>query len=525
MYGKPTKVKKTKLYSTQKEYTKLINHFIELMISDEKYYLDLFNNNKQSSIIRGLEKAERHTHSLGSAYGQNAIDHAVKELHNHFDRIKNKLYGFIFNKREELMCYVKSITLLNACIQDNDEIKVIKNLINYEESKKKPSKDKLGFYDELLVDLTRFSITQRKENKEEIRSMFYEKLDHWKIPFVKHAPLQLDTRLCTIEMAKNTQDNFVLSVKLLNSKERIQIPIKTNKNGLRRLNQYKTCSPTVTLKNNHVKVTVPFEKKIKEYKTKDVLGIDIGITDLFYSSEEKKYGTFTGMTTFYDEVLEPKLKKRSSLRNKMRRYQKELKITSCSIRKNELKTKIFNIATMLNGKKSLSKRRRKYAHAVDIKINEAVKGLFEDVKKQKVLVSMESLDITEFDRGKKANKRDSSWVRGKLTQKLQEKLMWNGIPFVEVDPAYTSKACPNCHNIDNENRKFKSFECTVCNHKSDADYNASINITNRAFDKELFEIVNKYKYSTKKRHKAMKELYAERHEKWLFKNLKITVAV
>lgn len=355
--------------------------------------------------------------------------------------------------------------------------------------------------------------------------MFYEKINYWKIPFVKNAPLQLDTRLCTIEEAEKAKADFVLSVKLFGLKNRVKIPLKTSKNSLRRLDQYKTCSPTITLKNNMIQVVIPFEKKIEKKKTKNILGVDMGITDLFYTSQNKSYGSFIGMTKFYEEVLEPKLKKRSSLRNKMRQYQKQLKKTPCPLRQTVLKTKISNMANMLNGKKKLNQCKRKYAHAVDVKINEAVKGLFEDVKKQDILVSMESLDITEFDRGKKANKRDSSWVRGKLAEKLQERLSWHGIPFVEIDPAYTSKACPKCHNINNDNRKFKSFECTVCSHKNDADYNASVNIANRAFDKEVSVIAEKYQYSTKKRHNAIKLLYQKRHESWLTADKKVTVSV
>jgi transposase len=103
-------------------------------------------------------------------------------------------------------------------------------------------------------------------------------------------------------------------------------------------------------------------------------------------------------------------------------------------------------------------------------------------------------------------------------KKLQETLKWNGIPFIEVDPAYTSKCCPNCFNIDNENRKYKKFECTVCNHRDDADHNASINIENRAFDKDLHSIVEKYKYNTKKRHFEIRKLFEVRHKIWLMKN-------
>lgn len=452
LYGKPTQKKKEQIQITQRIYTDLINVYIETMINDDSYFLDLFNNNKKASLIRSLEKQVRKSNSLykilGSAYGQNAIDHATKELHNHFTRIKNKLYGFCKNKQQELLPYVESIALLNAAILDLNEVDVLNNLIYSEKGKEKPNQSKLDFYQELLQHLQSFSKTERQEQKKEIRLMFYEKLESWKVPFVKQATLQLDARLCKFEKAEFIQSHYVLSFKIYGQKEYISIPLKTSRNGLRRLNQYKTGSPSITLKHGQVKVTIPFEKKIKQIKCKKTLGMDVGITDLIYASNDKNYGTFSGMTTFYEKVLEPKLKRRSSLRNKMRAYQKELRKNEANEeRKVWLRKKIFNIATMLNGKKELEKCKRKYAHEVNVRLNDAIKPFIEDVKKQKVKVVMESLDITEFDRGKKANKRDSSWVRGKLTTKIQSLLTWNGIPFVEVDPAYTSKTCPTLTRV------------------------------------------------------------------------------
>lgn len=48
-----------------------------------------------------------------------------------------------------------------------------------------------------------------------------------------------------------------------------------------------------------------------------------------------------------------------------------------------------------------------------------------------------------------------------------------------------------------------------------------MNIKNRADDKELQEIVEKFYYNTKKRHTAIKELYANRHKIWLKKQLTV----
>jgi putative transposase len=106
------------------------------------------------------------------------------------------------------------------------------------------------------------------------------------------------------------------------------------------------------------------------------------------------------------------------------------------------------------------------------------------------------------------------WVRGKLIKKVQSKLDCMLIPHIIVDLAYTSKTCPKCSNIDDKNRRGKSFICTVCKHKDDADHNAAINIERRAFDDEVKEIVGKYTYNTKKRHEAIKKLYAERHRSY-----------
>ena len=64
--------------------------------------------------------------------------------------------------------------------------------------------------------------------------------------------------------------------------------------------------------------------------------------------------------------------------------------------------------------------------------------------------------------------------------------------------------CPKCFYIHDKNRNGKSFVCTVCKHKDDADHNAAVNIGQRAFDEEVIEIVEKFPYNTNKRHKASK---------------------
>ncbi|MCD5401874.1 RNA-guided endonuclease TnpB family protein [candidate division NPL-UPA2 bacterium] len=509
LYGYPTQVKKALIQDTQTQYVSLINTFIEIMVSDEKYYLALFTNNKQAPVVRQLEKDMRG--DLGAAYGQNAIDKAVTELHNHFIRIKNKLYGYVANQLVDMLPYAQSVALLNALLTKQDELVILQELLQKELDKKNPNKKTVKFYKELETYLSNLTFDQREDYRETVSVMFYEKLNFWKLPFVNNAPLQLDTRLATLENPIEVDADFVLSVKLLGSKDRVELPVTTSKNSLRRMNQYRTCSMTLTMKNNKVCVGIPFEKKVKSNKVEEIIGVDAGITDLLYSSKGKAYGTFSGMDKIYEQLVEPKLKQRSKLLAVKRKYQRELKKCKDKTRKALLREKIHNISKKLSGKKNLAKKKRAYQHKVTLRLTEAIKPFVEEVKSQSFLVAMESLDITEFDRGKKANKRDSSWVRGKLLIKLQQKLSWAGIPFIEVDPAYTSKECPVCHNVNDNNRNGKSFECTVCSHKDDADHNASVNIASRAYDKEIAEITAKYFYSTKKRCQAIKALLLKRH--------------
>ena len=118
----------------------------------------------------------------------------------------------------------------------------------------------------------------------------------------------------------------------------------------------------------------------------------------------------------------------------------------------------------------------------------------------------------EFNRSKAENRRDSIWARAQLTDRLVSKLNWYGFEAVKVDPAFTSKMCSKCFCIHEENRSFETFKCKYCGHEIDADYNASINIKNRAFDEELNDIVEKYKYNQYKRHEEIKKYFMQKHK-------------
>lgn len=175
---------------------------------------------------------------------------------------------------------------------------------------------------------------------------------------------------------------------------------------------------------------------------------------------------------------------------------------------------------MLIKNKSLSRALNYYYQEQDKSISQAVKGYLNSIKNTATTTVVESLDIKEFNRSKTENRRDSNWVRGKLTEKLESVLKWYGYKVIKVDPAFTSQICPKCFNIDKNSRDFKSFKCTCCGYEDDADHNGAINIKERAKDKDLNEIIEKYKYNQKKRHEGILNYYKDKHEGYINKKPK-----
>ncbi|WP_460340766.1 zinc ribbon domain-containing protein [Actinoallomurus acanthiterrae] len=75
------------------------------------------------------------------------------------------------------------------------------------------------------------------------------------------------------------------------------------------------------------------------------------------------------------------------------------------------------------------------------------------------------------------------WPFHQLGEFIQYKALRAGVPFVEVDPAYTSQRCPVpwCGNTMRANRPDRdSFRCRRCGFAGPADVIAAMNIRKRA---------------------------------------------
>ncbi len=87
--------------------------------------------------------------------------------------------------------------------------------------------------------------------------------------------------------------------------------------------------------------------------------------------------------------------------------------------------------------------------------------------------------IRKGRKGKVFNRKRSNWAYAQFRNFLQYKTEEQGKFVILVDPKYTSQQCKNCLYTDKHNRNGKNFHCIQCNFKSDADINASKNISRR----------------------------------------------
>lgn len=82
----------------------------------------------------------------------------------------------------------------------------------------------------------------------------------------------------------------------------------------------------------------------------------------------------------------------------------------------------------------------------------------------------------------------NNWPYFDLQTKIEYKAAEKGIKVVKVNPKYTSQRCSKCGYIDKENRESQSeFVCKCCGFRTNADFNASQNISVNGIDRIIEE--------------------------------------
>ena len=237
---------------------------------------------------------------------------------------------------------------------------------------------------------------------------------------------------------------------------------------------------------NQYYLHLPLERKIKPKvfsRNSQVVGLDVGISDLFTLSNGNVYGANSAelFYKFSDSLAQPN-------KNKLWKYkhslEQKLEIEQDENKKMILQQKITNLINHNLGNKKKQKRNNRYKSTIYSHINHELNKMIETedicelIRENLTWVSKKKKRTS-----KKQSHRFATWTKGTLMERLSIKLEEHNIKETIVNPAYTSQVCSYCDRLGKRNGKL--FTCTHCDKTIDADYNASVNIKKR---KDINEI-------------------------------------
>lgn len=194
-----------------------------------------------------------------------------------------------------------------------------------------------------------------------------------------------------------------------------------------------------------VEVQKPEKKKVK-----NTLGIDLGINNIYSTSE--------------GEVVKSKELNRNRRKHAYLRKQLQSKGTRSAKRK----------------LRKLSGREERFTKDW---IHKATKEI---ANKDYELFALENLkNLRKGKKGRVFNRKRSQFPFFRFRNVLKYKLEQLGKNFVLVDPKYTSQRCSQCSFVAKTNRNKGWFVCKRCGYQDNSDVNASKNISQIGFN--LFE--------------------------------------
>lgn len=186
-----------------------------------------------------------------------------------------------------------------------------------------------------------------------------------------------------------------------------------------------------------------------------------------------RYGTQFGETlTKASDNHSQKMRKR----HKLHALEKKLRISNPAQAKRLQKNN-------LGQKKQLTKSKCVKA-TLEKQMNTAINELIQ-TKNPSILVTENLRHAFTYDKSKKMNRRLSSWMRGKLQDRIAFKALAEGFRHEQVNPAYGSQSCPQCEFVDKGNRIGDRFQCLHCRHENTADRIAALNYARRFGDHEI----------------------------------------
>ena len=202
-------------------------------------------------------------------------------------------------------------------------------------------------------------------------------------------------------------------------------------------------------------------------KTKQSVGIDMGVADLMITSDGIKYPTIR-----FDKLLAKK-KHYWEKRLARRRLQAMKEIARDRHNKAMEPRELSDFKNYLKAKRMVAKYSEKIANQRSNYLHNLTKQLVE----QYDVIKIEDLKTKNLLKNHKLARAIANQAWREIRRQLEYKCTWYGKQLVTVNPSKTSQICSNCGFDDGKHTlDVRQWKCPKCGMNHDRDINAAKNI-------------------------------------------------
>ncbi len=254
------------------------------------------------------------------------------------------------------------------------------------------------------------------------------------------------------------EKDWSASLTMVGKRERFKLDIANFQRGKLTGQMLKTATLVKRDGAYYLNVQVESEQP-KPRKTKKVLGVDLGRTDIAVTSEGESFsGEQITKVRDHHAKLRQSIQKKASKGTRSTRRRARRLLQRLSGKEKRFQKHVNHVVSH-----RLVKQAKQANHAIALEDLTGIRGRTNDLPRTK----------TE-------RRRSNSWAFYQLRQFLVYKAIQQGVTLFFVNPAYTSQTCHKCHHIHPVKgmsyRKGKTFKCGHCGWHGDADLNGAINI-------------------------------------------------
>ena len=469
-------------------------------------YLAYFNNlvSHKPFVFTHLGSTKHIKTELNASYLQGCLQQVSSTLNGYLSSIQNRC-NLIISKSS--LNKITNKSSLNNLLNNDDLLHQLRS-INYNRAW---LHNNCVYYPVITImdDYGNLITTKHKKptfvSKEALTlaKQIFRNIINTKIKFPStHKPkFVLDDRTCEIEPNDTSSSfDYWLNISTLNKGKKVLIPVKSNDYFH---NAIGLTGKTVELNFNHFDYLLQQHKHDSLNNTKQ--------HNKLISSNRKLNITFNKKYTFNEQLISMELTHVHNInnvdyyeyiKNKIERVGFDLGLsTLIATSEGELYGRHWleklsqydNKITMLAKARQqlgLKTRSKRYDNLImqvrgfiKSEINRILNKYFELKHNELKKIVIEKLYFNNPALSKKLNRIIKNFGQKIFNDKLNELGLIYNVEIEEVNSAYTSQECNECHYIDKKNRTTQSqFKCLCCGKKNHADYNAGKTIVGRSND-------------------------------------------